>query len=254
MFTLVVEHLFLYIKNKREIYFSYSALSTVIGVMLMMVSFKLWVYMIVVVGGLLQKHFLTFGGRHLFNPSNVSIVIALLLFYDKAHLVLGQLGDDLWIAVFVLASALLILWRVKRWVIPLAFCLAYVFFEYYLVIRHDPVMIVEDFLNRFLSVSFLVFIVFMLTDPRTTPERLECQISFAVMIALGAAVLDAAHGFRVQHLFLSLTFCSPWVAIIVLYHNGHHRGQLAVIATLTMLFVVGALLLIEKQPSYYYLM
>jgi hypothetical protein len=253
-FTVVVEHLFLYIKHNRNIYFSFSSLSTVIGIMLMMVSLQLWVYLLVIVMGLLQKHFLQIEGRHFFNPSNFALLMALLLFYDKAHIVLGQLGDDWWILCFVLVLAGTILWRVNRWMIPLCFCLAYLFFEYYLIIRHDPVMIMEHMTERFLSVSFVVFIVFMLTDPRTTTAKPIYQIEFAVCIALGAAVLDASQGFRVQHLFFSLAFCTPWVVTMSLWKNGCNQRHLFVMTTVIIVFVVSSITFIERKPPYYFLM
>ncbi len=220
----------------------------------MMVSLQLWVYLLVIVMGLLQKHFLQIEGRHFFNPSNFALLMALLLFYDKAHIVLGQLGDDWWILCFVTGLACMILWRVNRWIIPVCFCLAYLFFEYYLIIRHDPVMIMEHMTDRFLSVSFVVFIVFMLTDPRTTPAKPIDQIVFAICIALGAAVLDASQGFRVQHLFFSLAFCTPWVVTMSLWKNGCNQRHLIVMTTVIILFVVSAITFIERKPPYYFLM
>lgn len=210
--------------------------------------------MLVIAMGLLQKHFLVYNGRHFFNPSNFALLMALLLFYDQAHMVLGQLGDDLWVRAFVLLIAALILWRVERWVISVIFCLAYLFFEYFLIIRYDPVLIVDDLLDRFVSVSFIVFITFMLTDPRTTPKQFTRQILFAICIAFVAALLDATQGFRVQHLFLSLAFCTPWVVFLALWKSWSNRSSLVSIMTVIMLFVISAILLIESKPPYYFSM
>lgn len=254
LFAVIIEHLLLYLKHNGNIYFSFSSLSTAIGVMLMMVSLQFWIYLLVVAMGLMQKHFLCIEGRHFFNPSNFALLMALLLFYDKAHIVLGQLGDDWWIVCIVVALSSTILWRVDRWIIPLVFCMAYVLFEYYLIIKYDPVMTMEDMLERFLSVSFVVFIVFMLTDPRTTPAKPKYQIVFAVCIALGAAALDALQGFRVQHLFFSLAFLSPWVVILTLWQQNYNQPRLIAIGSLILVVVVGAISFIEMKPPYYFSM
>jgi hypothetical protein len=115
-------------------------------------------------------------------------------------------------------------------------------------------MIAEDVVDRFLSISFIVFIVFMLTDPKTTPKKREYQIVFAVCIALGASFLDVLQGFRVQHLFFSLAFFSPWVVIISLWGQGNNQRSLIAISSLIIVFVVSAIILIEMRPPYYFSM
>ncbi len=254
VFSIAIEHLFLYAKNKTVDYFSFSSSSTVIGVILMMVSLQLWVYLLIITLGLLQKHFLCYEGRHFFNPSNFALLMGLLLFYDNAHIVQGQLGDNLWLMGIVLVLAAKILWRVQRWIIPLVFSLTYFLFENYFVVMQDPVLIMEEIYYRFFSVSFLVFIVFMLTDPRTTPQSPRYQIIFATCISLGAVSLDVLHGFRVQHIFLSLAFCSPWVVLFWLWRKHYNHYHLFMISSVVLLCLVSTIAYIECKPPYYFSM
>ncbi len=249
LFGIWIEHTLIYLKEKHLCYFSVSAMTTVLGVVLMMVAAHWWIYLFVITAGLLQKHFLHMGGRHLFNPSNFALISGLLFFYKDAHIVLGQLGDIWWLAALTVGSAAVVLWMAKRWLIPIIFVLIYLFLEYFWIVLTDPVMRFDDLLLRFYSVSFLVFIFFMLTDPRTTPESSTGQLFFGAGVALFAVFLDYLNGYRVQHLFLSLFGVSAlWGVAEIRFFSKREllwRGLL-------LLLVMGAIIYIEMQPPYYF--
>ena len=247
-FTLFIEHLFLFFNSQRTFYFSYSATSTAVGVIVLMYSAELWIYFVVISLGLFQKHFLTLNKKHFFNPSNFALMMALLLFYNDAHMVLGQLGDELWLGIVVFLVAGVILIRVNRWVISLVFILFYLALQYMLVLSYDPVMIFEDIYRRFYSVTFTLFIYFMLTDPPVTPSKWQLQILFAFLVALMAVLLDRFYGFRVQHLFMSVFFFSMFVPLL-----GEKMSSRKWIKVGFILFlVIVVIIAIEIQEPYYF--
>jgi hypothetical protein len=135
-FALFWEHTLLYLKYAKVSFFSYAAINTALGIMLMMVSIDIWIYYFVITLALLQKHFLLLQGRHLFNPSNFALIVGLLLFYKSTHIVMGQLGDEVWLAWITIALALPILYRVDRWIIPLAFVLFYILLQYAVIVHY----------------------------------------------------------------------------------------------------------------------
>jgi hypothetical protein len=247
--TAALEHGMIYVRHGSIKYFSCASLSTAMGVMLMMVSPHGWVYGVVVAAALAQKHFLTVEGEHFFNPSNFALMVGLVLFYDQMHLVLGQLGDALWLRAVVVALALAILIRVDRWIIPVAFAGAYLLLEYGLVVGYDPVMVFETILERFYGVSFVVFVAFMLTDPRTTPSARRDQAIFGVLVALVAVGLDRWHGFRVQHLFMALFVLSPWIPW--LRADDATRAGRFLWGSILFFVAVGAIIYLENLPPYY---
>ncbi|RUM74042.1 MAG: hypothetical protein DSZ11_04665 [Sulfurovum sp.] len=248
LFTLFIEHLFLFFNKQRTFYLSYSSISTAVGVIVLMYSAELWIYFVVIALGLFQKHFLTLSNKHFFNPSNFALMMALLLFYHDAHMVLGQLGDELWLGVVVFVVAVVILIRVNRWVISLAFVFFYLLLQYLLVLSYDPVMIFQDIYLRFYSVTFTLFIYFMLTDPPVTPSSWQLQILFAFLVALMAVLLDRFYGFRVQHLFMSVFFFSMFVPLL-----GEQMSSKRWIKVGFMLFLVMAVIIaIEIQEPYYF--
>jgi Na+-translocating ferredoxin:NAD+ oxidoreductase RnfD subunit len=251
-FTLFAEHLFLYLKEKKLRYFSFSALSTAIGVMLMMATPHLWILLTVIALGLLQKHFLQCRGEHFFNPSNFALIMGLLFFYTEAHIVMGQLGDDRWLEIFVLLLGISILVRVDRWIIPVVFILSYLLLQDAFIVSSDPVLLIEDLYRRFYSVSFIVFILFMLTDPRTTPKKFWHQAVFAILVAFGSTLLDYYNGFRVQHLFMSLFFLSPPVLLLSKWEERSIRKKLVSLTAVVLFLALGAIIYIELQPPYYF--
>ena len=249
-FTFVVEHIFLYFNKCRDFYFSYAGFSTAIGVIVLMYSPSLWIYFVVIALGLFQKHFITFNGKQFFNPSNFALIMALLFFYKDAHIITGQFGDELWLALVVSLLAMVILVRVNRWIIPLVFVVAYLFFQYFLVVLYDPVVIFKDIYHRFYSVTFILFIYFMLTDPPVTPSKWYWQIAFASLVALVATLLDRFYGFRVQHLFMVVFFFSLFV--IFLKVENKEFIPLLKVSAIILFFVVAVLTFIELQPPYFF--
>jgi len=252
LFAFFIDHFFYYIRNKTLTFISFSSLSTSIGVVLMMVSTHYYVYLVVIFLALLQKQFLHFHGKHFFNPSNFALLTGLLFFYEDAHLVLGQLGDERWIILVIMFFALSILYRVDRWVIPVGFTLFYILFQYVIIVHSDPVFIMEDIYHRFYSVSFIVFILFMLTDPKTTPSNIWYQIGFVSTIAFLTTLLDYFYGFRVQHLFVVLFFCSPWIVLLEAYPKVSEKKKLLFISLMILFLALSAIIYIQMQPPYYF--
>jgi len=251
-FTLGSEHLLLYVKYKTLQYFSFSALSTAIGVMLMMVSTHYYLYFILIFAALSQKHFIHYRTQHFFNPSNFALIMGLLFFYHDTHLVLGQLGDSLTFALLVCAIAIVILYRVKRWLLPLIFILTYLVSQYTIIVSSDPMMLMETVWYRFYSVSFIVFILFMLTDPRTTPSKVSYQMVFGAALALLATFLDYIDGFRVQHMFMALFLFSPLVVLLEKYSHAENKMKLLLLSIAILLLSLSVIIYIEIQPPYYF--
>ena len=191
----------------------FSAVTTAIGVILMVYSPHLWLYLVLVFLALLQKYLIKVENRHIFNPSNFAILILVLLFGRFGAVSGGTLGHNQLLWIFTLFLAIWILYRVDRWVLSLVFGVAYLFFENLFIVGYDYTTFFEDIFERFYSVSFILFILFMLTDPATTPKSKTSQAIFAVLIALVASLLDRYFGFKSWHIFFALSLISPLTPI-----------------------------------------
>jgi len=251
LFALSIEHFFIYIKNEQHTSFSFSSLSTAIGIILMMVTTTYYIYFIVLTFALAQKQFMQYKGKHFFNPSNFALILGLLLFYKESHLVLGQLSDENWLMVIVVFMALWVLYRAKRLLIPFIFIVSYIAIQMLLLINYDPVMNMDHLYEHFYSVSFIVFIFFMLTDPRTTPNSYIIQVIFALSLAFASTLLDYYNGFRVQHLFMILFLFTPIAVFFDLREDIKENKVLRIYFLALLVLVLGAIIYIEMQPPYY---
>lgn len=248
-FTLFIEHLFLYVNPHRTFYFSYASLTTAVGVSVLVYASSLWIYFFIITLGLAQKHFLLLKEKHFFNPSNFALIMALFLFYDSSHIIAGQFGDEPLFAMIVFVLALSILVRVGRWLIPFLFVAFYLLLQYLLMVQYDPVMTFQEVYHRFFSVTFMLFIYFMLTDPQVTPAKWYEQVVFIFLVVFMATLLDRFLGFRVQHLFLALFFFSFFVH----YDRFEKLSLRELKQVMTILFLIIVMLVtIEYQAPYYF--
>ena len=157
-----------------------------------------------------SKFVIRFDGKHIFNPANFAIAL-LLLCSDCAWISPSQWGSKTWGAFFFASLAGLVLSKAKRADTALAFLGAYVLI---LVARAlylgDPWAIP---MKQMQSGALLLFAFFMITDPKTTPDRRAARIAFAVFVACLGAWLQFWH-YLAPGLMYALFFASPLVPVL----------------------------------------
>jgi Na+-transporting NADH:ubiquinone oxidoreductase subunit NqrB len=156
-----------------------------------------------------SKFVLRFDGKHIFNPANFAIGV--LLLSDMAWISPAQWGSRTWAAFLFVCLACLVLSRAKRADIAIAFLGAYIAIlfarAFYL---GDPMTIP---MKQTQSGALLLFTFFMITDPKTTPDRRSARLLFAALVAAFAAWLQFAN-FMPQALIYALFFASPLVPLL----------------------------------------
>ncbi|NEO19546.1 MULTISPECIES: RnfABCDGE type electron transport complex subunit D [unclassified Moorena] len=136
--------------------------------------------------GILSKFIFRVEGKHFFNPANFGIIAVLILTND-AWVSPGQWGDDGWYGLLFAGTGSMVLKRVGRWDTTAAFLGAYAVLE---GIRNLWLGWSWDvFCHRLMSGSFLLFALFMLTDPRSIPNAPISRLLWAVCIALLTFIL-----------------------------------------------------------------
>jgi enediyne biosynthesis protein E5 len=157
-----------------------------------------------------SKFLLRFDGKHIFNPGNFGIAV-MLLFTNVAWISPAQWGSKTWAAFLFICLACLVLSRAKRADIAIAFLGSYVAI---LLVRAlylgDPLAIP---MKQMQSGALLLFTFFMITDPKTTPDRRGARMLFAVLVAAAGAWLQFAH-YMPQGLIYALFFASPLVPLL----------------------------------------
>lgn len=154
---------------------------------------------------LASKHLIRPGGRHRFNPSNVGLVWCLLVI-GPAHvfpqyLWWGPVGVPVGVAlaVIVLGAA----WLLRSvGMIPMVLSFLVTFWALvgvlaasgrsFIAVWHSgPVSGLDYWLNISLSPELLIFVCFMMTDPKTAPRTRRGRVVFGAATAVVAAALLA---------------------------------------------------------------
>ncbi len=136
-----------------------------------------------------SKYILRFKGRHLFNPSALGI-IATILITKQAWLSPGQWGSNAIIFFGVLTLGTIVVTRVQKLDISLAFLLTYCGLLYWrqVYILGWPT---DYFIHSVTTGSLLLFTFFMISDPKTSPDHPVARIIWAVLIAAASFYLAA---------------------------------------------------------------
>ncbi len=164
-----------------------------------------WIFAGTAAVGILSKHLIQFRGRHFLNPSNFALVLTFLLLgqgrADPLLLWWGPMSPWMVLALaIIVVGALAILTRLRLLVIALTFWV--VFAAGIAVIAASghamvtpwhvgPVTGFAWWRVLVFSPEVLIFLFFMITDPKTTPAGRIGRRVYSVSVALLAVVLIA---------------------------------------------------------------
>jgi Na+-translocating ferredoxin:NAD+ oxidoreductase RnfD subunit len=129
-----------------------------------------------------SKYIFRWKGKHIFNPSAFGLV-ATLYFSEDAWLSPGQWGSNTVIFFGVITLGTIVVTRVQKLDISLAFLITYAGLLYWrqVLILGWPI---DHFIHSLGTGSLLLFTFFMISDPRTSPNHSVSRIIWAVLIAI----------------------------------------------------------------------
>jgi hypothetical protein len=209
-----------------------SAYISGISVGILVKSPELWPFVTCALITIVSKYALRVRGRHLWNPSNFGIAVLLWLGGERLSSLSVQSGNDFWPVLLIWALGGLILYKLRRLHIPLAFLAAFLPLVY---VRH--MVTGRPFLAELGPVTwpmFQLYIFFMITDPRTTTKARWSQCAVAVLVAVMDTVLRL--GFSDVHsLYHALFIVAPITNLIEILWDGRRAaGKLQGPAPLAM--------------------
>lgn len=207
--AIFIEHALILLRERRIAAFSTAAMSTGFNLAFMLGTTSFAVYALGLLVGLGQKHFFkrTLGG-HFWNPSNLAIVVGLLLFPKATYVTFADWGQTGWFALVVAVLGTLLLSRVRLVFLPFVFLAAYAAFAYALTTRN-----LDELLFLANSAGFLLYAFFMVTDPKTVPATKKYIVLHGVVTALLAVALQALLGEKEVNLFLALVVSEAFVPL-----------------------------------------
>jgi Na+-transporting NADH:ubiquinone oxidoreductase subunit NqrB len=133
-----------------------------------------------------SKFLIRINHKHLFNPANAGIIAALVLTHD-AWVSPGQWGELGWYAIAFMGAGGIVLGRVGRWDTSVMFLATY---SGLMLIRDAWLGWSWDVAMHHLSGSLLLFALFMITDPRSSPDARVSRIVWAACVAALTFVLQ----------------------------------------------------------------
>jgi len=189
---------------------SLSALITCFGVSLLLRADTLWIHPLAAALAVSSKFVLRVNGKHVFNPANFGVVVALLLL-PGTWVSPGQWGSDVALAGWFVALGGLVTQRARRWDISWVFLAAWlVLFATRILWLGQPWGILAHQLG---NGGLLLFAFFMISDPMTIPDRRAARVGYALVVAALAFAWQFAL-FRTNGLLWALFLAAPLVPLI----------------------------------------
>jgi len=154
-----------------------------------------------------SKFVLRWRGKHLFNPSALALVAAILA-TDRAWISPGQWGTTAFVGFLVACLGGVVVQRAARADVTLAFLAAWSA----IVLGRaawlgDPLAVP---LHRLQDGALLVFAFFMISDPKTTPDSRAGRLLFAALVAAVGVWIEVGL-WRNQGPLFALVACAPLV-------------------------------------------
>jgi Na+-translocating ferredoxin:NAD+ oxidoreductase RnfD subunit len=157
---------------------------------------------------LLQKYVVRYHGKNLFNPSNVGLVLAFLIFGNSRlePLNLWWAPLNLWMILayaIILVGGTYVIWRAKVWTLSVTFFISFAILQSLVAASGHcmtanwafaPVCGADYYRNVVFSPELFIYAFFMVTDPPTVPSGRVARVVFAMCAALSATLLMAPQG------------------------------------------------------------
>src|SRR5687767_5595747 len=158
-----------------------------------------------------SKYIFRFNKKHIFNPSAFGIVATLLIAQD-AWLSPGQWGSNAVIFFTVVTLGTIVVTRVQKLDISLAFLLTFIGLLYWRQV-HVLGWPMDHFIHSVSTGSLLLFTFFMISDPRTSPNHPVARIVWAILIAAVSFYL-AAFKWKYNTIIWVLVAAAPLVPLL----------------------------------------
>lgn len=157
-----------------------SAVVTGIGLSVLVRADSPWVHPLVAFLAISAKFVVRLDGKHLFNPANLGVMIAVLAL-PGAWLSPGQWGSDMVAGLWFVALGITVTLSARRFDIAWAFLACYGALLVGRVLWLDQRWAVLA--NQLSSGGLLLFTFFMITDPMTTPDDRRMRWLYAALVA-----------------------------------------------------------------------
>lgn len=167
----------------RQLMVPLSAYITGLSIGILLESHDWRVFVVASAWGILSKYLIRDRERHFFNPSNFGIVAALFLCHGEASIAPGsQWGADYRVAAVIICLGLMMMRRVKRLDLALAWMGGYVLMGLVRMALGQGGLVFV--LGPMTGAEFALFTFSMMPDPKASPPTSRGRIAWGLSIAV----------------------------------------------------------------------
>ncbi len=216
--SLLIQLLCELVFGKKDISFSKrfkagipSVLISSFGLSLLLKTNFWWVAVFAAFVSIISKYIIRINGKHIFNPSALGIVAAILL-TGKAWVNPAQWGSGIVLLFAVLCLGFIVVTKVQNLSASLSFLGVFtgLVFIRQIIYLGWPL---DHFIQALSTGSLLLFSFFMITDPKTTPNNSIAKIIWCAAIAVVAFYLATFKFINAAPIFV-LVFAQPLVPLL----------------------------------------
>jgi enediyne biosynthesis protein E5 len=194
---------------------------TGISVGIIVRSTFLWPYVACSWLSISSKYALRVKNRHLWNPSNLGVSLMLLLTADQVAPLSQQWGNDIWVPMIILTLGALILYSLGRLHISLTYVAAFVALSWVRSLIQERPWISEVALLT--APAYMLFICFMITDPKTTTCTKGRQCAVAVLVAVVETLFRLAG--QIHAPYYALFIVAPATNLAEIWWESRRKAQ-----------------------------
>jgi len=157
-----------------------SAIVTCLGTSILVRADSFWVHPLLVAIALSAKFTIRIRGKHLYNPANLAVMLAIIV-VPGAWASPGQWGSDVLIGLWFVFLGITVTTSAKR------LDIAWAFIGFYTALLAARMLILGQphtvLIHQLSNGALLLFTFFMISDPMTTPNRRSMRIVYALLVA-----------------------------------------------------------------------
>lgn len=167
---------------RRKLSLPVSGFISSLGTFILVDSPYLWATVAAAALAMLSKHFIRVRDQHIFNPNNFGVVVCCLAFPDYLLSGAFRWGGRLDLSILLFAVGTLLVLRARRIFVSLSYAGSFLFFNVAraLTLGLPP----WAFSLSILGPGMQLFLFYMISDPRTSPNDYRRQIIFGVCLGL----------------------------------------------------------------------
>lgn len=141
----------------------------------------LWPFALCAAISIASKYVFRFRGRHIWNPTNFGIVVMLIIASDSMAVLSIQWGNNMWAMLVIWVVGLVTIYKVNKFHICATYVMAFIAFGYLRSLYTGDLFMAE--IAPLTGPMYQLFVLFMITDPKTTVSTRAGQSFVAFLIA-----------------------------------------------------------------------